>query len=219
MRFPLALPLALAALLGILIFTPARAREFCQVSLKTTLEYSSLERGTLTMGHASGRVEGGDDGAFSRMILDDQVFAAPFQIAPLDADSSPIRPWCQGQGRGTSLWIRLPLAEVRSIAHLTNGAWYRSTKTETQVHSLIDRVFDELLLRADHQYAQCLETHRASQCEKQDFLDLRPEYVDRTEMSDLDLTRLRFQFHDDSSPESLHVTFDFGNHVNCPHPL
>ena len=64
-----------------------------------------------------------------------------------------------------------------------------------------------------NQYAKCLETHRVSQCEKQDFVDLRPEYVDRTEASDLDLTRLRFQFHDDSSPESLHLTFDFGNHV------
>ena len=206
--------LVLAALLGILISPAAHAREFCQVSLKTTLEYTSLERGTLTMGHARGRVEAGDDGAFSRMILDNQVFAAPFEQASFfGADSSPMRPWCQGQGRSTSLWIRLPLAEARGIAHLTNGAWYRRETTETQVHALIDRVFDALLLRADHQYAKCLETHRVSQCEKQDFVDLRPEYVDRTEASDLDLTRLRFQFHDDSSPESLHLTFDFGNHV------
>jgi hypothetical protein len=178
------LGMSMALLAGVLV-TDAQAREFYTVKVKAKLYYSTITQDRKKMGTLTGELRAGDDGAFATLILGDKEY--PIQL----------QRFSKKENRRPVIRFAVDKATMQKILHETNHAWYRERETRTHVGGLIDRI----LAAAEGKGTVGI-------------YEMAAEYTDYSYGSDEDQTVASLQFHDNESPESLHLVVDFGNRVS-----
>ena len=182
----------------------AQSAEFYKLKLRAKLYYSNLSSRTVRMGSARGSMSGRDDGAFL-------TFGVDHEEVPATLNGNRAGSLWMGEKGRPDINVTLPYESLRTLMHVTNGALLRSERLERHVDELIDRYINGEMTKADREFAACEETRAA--CERRTGMGIQAWYVDNSYSSDEDHTEVRLQFHDDASPESLHLVIDFANRV------
>lgn len=200
------------ACLSLMAGITVEAREFYRINFKAKLFYTDLS-GTKKMGQTSGYLTGGDDGAFTRLSFEGKTYDITLEI------TSQENPWMNRNGR-PDLIFTLPYEPMKALLHESNGSIWRSAALENHVSELIDRYLSEELESARQKSVNCRNTHpecRASSAPCRlcppltEGRTVSASYFERGDSKDLDQTITRLQFHDDRTPESLHLVINFDN--------